>query len=213
MAENKEVLKLGKEYKNLKLYFIKSFEDYIKLQLNNEDKNIIKMVQTIRLKMFDYLEPLMVIDMSDMINILLKKYREFGELYIFSYVENVFNDSLYKILIEKMVKKRFFPENTEENYLEILTRNNMLYFGIVKVEILKILFIKSILIKDTRNLDKENNNDFLYINTCNMFYQETVNISKKLIQYYYNDLRNTYSKSEYVINRCKELIIRNKALS
>jgi hypothetical protein len=205
-SEKRETLKLGKKYKDIKLFFIKSFEDYIKVQFINDNKKIIKLVQNIRLTIFDYLEPFMVVDIGDLINIILKKFRKYGEIYILAYIENVFDSYFYNILVEHVIKKRMVPQETDEKYLEILTRNNMFYLGIIQIEILKIIFIKSIL------MNNKISNPDLYKPGVDKIYQESIMESKKMIQYYYNDLNKNFNKSVDVINKCKELIIKNKVL-
>jgi hypothetical protein len=205
-SEKRETLKLGKKYKDIKLFFIKSFEDYIKVQFINDNKEIVKLVQNIRLTIFDYLEPFMVVDIGDLINIILKKFRKYGEIYILAYIENVFDSYFYNILVEHVIKKRMVPQETDEKYLEILTRNNMFYLGIIQIEILKIIFIKSIL------MNNKISNPDLYKPGVDKIYQESIMESKKMIQYYYNDLNKNFNKSVDVINKCKELIIKNKVL-
>ena len=223
---NTEILRLGKNYKDIKLYFIKSFADFMFFTQNEEENKIIKLVEEIRLKLFDYLEPFMVIDAKDLINIIHKKYKLNGYIEIFNYIENIFNNNLYKILIEHIVKKRKIPDNTQNNYVDLLTINTTMYIGIIKIEILKIILVKSSYINDDTenlldNLTKENKtlsdiytkeNIIKFKNVYCTFLNDMINNSKKNILKYYNDLRTNYSECKILINNCKELIIKNNIL-
>lgn len=209
-------LKLGKEYKDIKLYFIKVFSDYIELEKNNEEKKMINLIETIRLKMFHYLEAFMVVDAYDIINIILKKYRETEckqncTIKVFNYIENIFNNDLYAILINHIVKKRYLVNSTDSNYKNMLMRNTAMYMGIIKIEILKIILMKSIT-KDEQELFLKEQNIDLYSEIYTHFWKDMINNTKKTILKYYNDLRTSFSDNKDLINNCKELIVKNNVL-
>lgn len=211
-----EKLKLGKEYKDIKLYFIKVFSDYIELEKNNEEKKMINLIETIRLKMFHYLEVFMVVDAYDIINIILKKYTEPEckqncTIKVFNYIENIFNNDLYTILINHIVKKRYLVNSIDSNYKNMLMRNTAMYMGIIKIEILKIILMKSIT-KDEQELFLKEQNIDLYSEIYTHFWKDMINNTKKTILKYYNDLRTNFSDNKDLINNCKELIVKNNVL-
>jgi hypothetical protein len=206
---NIKILKLGKNYKNIKLNFIKSFGEFILLEQNNDEVQIIKFIEKIRLSLFDYLEPFMIIDAHDMINIIYKKYELKNGFQLFNYIENIFNNDLYKILIEHIVKKKYVDDKADD-YVKLLTRNILMYFGIIKIEILKIKIIKKITMSKEDNHVNINNVTFTEI--YNQFLKDMINNSKKIILQYYNDLKKNYSICNEIINNCKEIIIKNNIL-
>ena len=229
LKDNSETLKLGKEYKEVKIYFIKAFIDYIELEKNNEEKKMINLIEDIRLKMFYYLEAFMVVDAYDIINIMLKKYSKNPEcnegssllsegkykpnctIKIFNYIENIFNDDLYIILINHIVKKRYIVNSTDSNYKNMLLRNTTMYMGIIKVEVLKIILIKSIT-DDEQNIFLKELNIDLYTEIYSHFWKDMITNSKKTILKYYNDLRASFSDNKDLIEKCKELIVKNNVL-
>jgi hypothetical protein len=211
LKDNSEILKLGKEYKEIKLYFIKAFGDFIILEQNNEEKKIINLIEEIRLKMFYYLEVFMVVDAYDIINIMIKKYQPNCTIRIFNYIENVFNNDLYNILINNIVKKRHIVRKSDPDYNNILMRNTTMYMGIIKVEVLKIILIKCITVNEQDIFFKEQNID-LYSEIYLNFWKDMITNSKKTILKYYNDLRTNFSDNTNLIEKCKELIVKNNVL-
>lgn len=209
--DNSEKLKLGKEYKEIKLYFIKTFGDFIILEKNNEEKKMINLIEDIRLKMFYYLEAFMVVDAYDIINIILKKYQPDCTIRVFNYIENIFNNDLYSILINNIVKKRYIVNKSDPNYNNILIRNTTMYMGIIKIEILKIILIKSITVHEQDTFLKEQNID-VYTEIYFNFWKDMIANSKKTILHFYNDLKTNFSDNAELINNCKELIVKNNVL-
>ena len=173
---------------------------------------MINLIEDIRLKMFYYLEAFMVVDAYDIINIMLKKYKPNCTIKIFNYIENIFNDDLYTILIEHIVKKRHIVNKSEPNYDNILMRNTTMYMGIIKVEVLKIILIKSIT-HDEQNIFLKEHNIDLYSEIYTHFWKDMINNSKKTILKYYNDLRTNFSDNTDLIDNCKKLIVKNNVLS
>jgi len=210
-VDHAEKLKLGGEYKRIKIFLIDIFKDYLILEKKNDEKEMIRLIENIRLKMFYYLEAFMVVDAYDIINIMLKKYNDINSIQIFNYIENIFNNDLYDILINHVVKKRYLVNDTDPRYKNMLVRNTMMYMGIIKIEILKINLIKSIT-NDEKESFLIDNNIPIYDIVYNKFWKDMINTSKGTILKYYNDLRKNFGDNKDLIENCKILIIKNNVL-
>jgi hypothetical protein len=207
-------IKLGSLYKKSKRYFINSFKNYI--EYNNNNKKILNLTTNIISKIFIYIDIFLMLDLEDLVYIISKKYTNIIEIrmHIFSYIENIFNDRLYSILINDNVKakhkslinSKIYLENKDDpSFEEYIHKNTLLYIGIVKTEIFKILILKRIITNHLLTID--------FNNPIILSLMELIQKSKKLIIYYYNDLKTNFSMCIPHIQDCQNLIIENKILS
>ena len=153
LTESKQIivmkqLILGKDYKKSKLYFINNYQNFI--TYNNDKKKITKISLNVISKIYQYLDFFLINDLEDLVYILGKrnKHNMESSMQIYSYIENLFNDSLYLLLIEKVVKiryntlinsKAYINNKNNEIFDEYNHKNALIYVGIVRTEIFKIL--------------------------------------------------------------------------
>ncbi len=226
-----EYIKLGKEYKKAKFYFINSFQNYSNYTRNNEDNprdnNKLKTLTTnIIMRIFKYLDIFMINDLEDLVNIMMRRNTDDLEtkMEIYCYVENTFNPRLYNILIEESLKKRYnalldnktFLESQPSDFLaNYIHKNCLMYVAIIRTEVFKIIFIKAIMTKGIINIQNMNSDEKhksavfgnYIVGMTNM-----IEISKKTIIHHYNDLRKNFSMCVEHIEDCKNMIITNGIL-
>ena len=215
-------IKLGKDYKKSKLYFINNFQNYLKY--NKDSKKLVNITENIISRLFNYLDIFLIYDLEDMVYILYKRNHEDikTSMQIFSYVENTFNDKLYSTLIDKIVKQRYNVCIKSNNYLdekekvmfeEYFQRNSLLYISIIKTEILKILMLKRLI--TSYLLHYGDKIEYMTILQKEMIasFHILIKKSKTVIIHYYNDLKNNFSFCTPHIEDCKAMIISNKILS
>ncbi len=214
------IVKLGKEYKRIKLNFINCFQNYLECK---SDSKLIKLTQNITLKLFKYLEIFMLNDLEDLVNIIFKRNKRdiYTKMDIYCYVENIFNSKLYEVLIEKSLKLRYkaLLENTEflktqpENFIEqYLSKNCTMYVSIIRTEIFKILILRTLMAVKLVNANNNDLNAEIVYQTLISSVIDLINIAKKNIIYYYNDLKTNFKMCQVHINDCKDMIISNNIL-
>jgi hypothetical protein len=219
--------KYGKEYKDIKKYFIESFDIFLGIQEN--DKKVKELIKEIRIKIFDYIGIILTNDIDDLVNIIIKKhlYSE-NIICILDFIESIFNEELYNILIKNVIY-----EKVKNNIA--LTQEDKLYFvGIVKIETLKILIINNILQDDSTeeeftklarnknivkiNINKENEEIKDYIELCiknyyTEFFKERIKESVNIISKYYNEVKTNFTSWDDVIASSKKIILSNNIFS
>ena len=206
-------IKLGSVYKKSKRYFINNFKKYI--EYNKDDKKILNLSTNIISKIYDYIDIFLILDLEDLVYIISRNCENTMEMrmHIFSYLENLFNDRLYSILVKDSVKikhnallnSKIYLENKDDPIIEeYIHKNTLLYVGIIKTEIFKILILKRIITNYLLSMDLHN--------PILLSFMELIQKSKRLIIYYYNDLKTNFSMCNLHINDCKNLIVENKIL-
>jgi hypothetical protein len=213
-------IKLGKDYKKCKRYFINNYENYIKYI--KDDKKLNKIISNVLSRVFDYLDIFLIYDLEDLVHIIFKHNIKNVEtnMQIFSYIENIFNEKLYLLLVEKTVKEKYqvlinskdYLENKDNNiFEEYIHKNALLYIGIIKTEIFKIIMLKVMVTQSVFNNGFNEN----LLNTRNQLVSslyELIDKSKRVLLYFYNDLKKNFSFCKAHIEDCKNMIIFNKIL-
>jgi hypothetical protein len=212
--------KYGKEYKNAKLFFLSEFDNFLSIQ--SDENSASELIKKIRIVIFDYLAIFLTYDVCDLTNKMIKKYNNTENvIHILDYLESIFNEELYKIMIINVIY-----EKIKNNV--ILTQEDKLFFvGIVNIESFKIMIINNILIND--NIEEEskillNENNMTiedesqkkiekFIKECYIkCFEDRIKVSKTIIMKYYNEVKNNFSSWNDVIHKCKNIIINNNIL-
>jgi hypothetical protein len=235
--------KLGKDYKKSKLYFLNNYSKYI--EYNKDNKKLEKITVNVISKIYDYIDIFLINDLEDLVNILYKRNTNNIEtkMQIFSYIDNIFNENVYILFIEKYVKNNYnkliknktYIENKDNKIFEdFINKNTLLYVGIIRTEILKILMLKMMITnhllyfgyivpldenfiknnKIIKHLDYFPVNEYLKYNDkiVNSFHQLIMK-SKRLILFFYNDLKKNFSFCNNHIDECKTMIIYSNILN
>jgi hypothetical protein len=147
-------IKLGKDYKKSKLNFMNNFSNY--LEYVNDNKKLANITKNVISKLFSWIDIFLINDLEDLVLIMFKRNKQHidVQMHIFSYVENIFNERLYLILIEKCVKKKHNILVNSKNYLdnkdnavfeEYIYKNTLIYIGIIHTEIFKMNVLKKMI--------------------------------------------------------------------
>lgn len=226
-----EYIKLGKEYKKTKFYFINSFQNYSLYTKSNEasprdNKKLQILTTNIITRIFKYMDIFMINDLEDLVNIMMRRNTNDLEtkMEIYCYVENTFNPRLYNILIEESLKKRYnallnnktFLESQPSDFLaNYIHKNCLMYVAIIRTEIFKIIMIKALMAKgimNIQNMSSDEKHKSIVFGNYIVGMNNMIEISKKTIIHHYNDLRKNFSMCVEHIEDCKNMIITNGIL-
>jgi len=195
--------KYGKGYKDAKLFFMSSFQDFLDNQ--NDDKKCIQIIEEVRFKIVDYIGIFLTYDIDDIVSKMIKKnLNTQNVIHLLDYLDFIFNEDFYYI-IDSVIKQKII------NKIQLTNEDKFYYIGIITIEVLKIMIIKKLLNK--YNIDSPKNPlENVIIQSYISCFEDRNFYSKKIIMKYYNYVKTNFNEWKEVLSLSKDIIIRNNIL-
>lgn len=199
--------KYGKGYKDSKLFFIKSFDEFISKQ--NSDTECIELIQNVRVSIFDYIGVFLTYDTDDMVSKIIKKRQSTANvIHLLDYIDCIFNEEYY-FIIDKSINDKITDK------IQLTNEDKLYYLGLITIETLKILIMNRLIDKYTNTnacINITNPSESILIEAYIACFNDRIFYSKNLIMRYYNIVKTNFSEWNDVIISCKNIIIQNNIL-
>ena len=197
--------KYGKGYKDSKLFFIKSFDEFISKQ--NNDTECIELIKNIRVSIFDYIGVFLTYDIDDIVSKIIKKKQSTANvIHLLDYIESIFNDEFY-LIIDISINDKISDK------IQFTNEDKLYYMGLITIETLKILIMNRLINKYTNTSSHITNpSENILIEAYIACFNDRIIYSKNLIMKYYNTVKTNFSEWNDVIISCKNIIIQNNIL-
>jgi hypothetical protein len=197
--------KYGKGYKDSKLFFIKSFDEFISKQ--NNDTECIELIKNIRVSIFDYIGVFLTYDIDDIVSKIIKKKQSTANvIHLLDYIESIFNDEFY-LIIDISINDKISDK------IQFTNEDKLYYMGLITIETLKILIMNRLIDKYINTSSHITNlSENILIEAYIACFNDRIIYSKNLIMKYYNTVKTNFSEWNDVIISCKNIIIQNNIL-